>query len=67
MQAAIIRDDFFMMHTILNSRGCDLKVYSMDNECSSDLKQFMETYAIDFQLSPPHTHRRNAAERAVRT
>jgi hypothetical protein len=27
----------------------------------------MEEQDIDFQLAPPHLHRRNAAERAIRT
>ena len=39
----------------------------MDNECSSDLKEAMKKYEIDFQLDPPHMHRQNAAERAIRT
>ena len=39
----------------------------MDNECPSDLKEAMKQYRIDFQLDPPQMHRRNAAERAIRT
>ena len=39
----------------------------MNNECSSDLKEAMKKYEIDFQLAPPHRHRINAAERAIRT
>jgi hypothetical protein len=31
------------------------------------LQQFMTSESIDFQLVPPHVHRRNAAERAIRT
>ena len=31
------------------------------------MKQFLRQQGIDFQLAPPHTHRRNAAERAIRT
>jgi hypothetical protein len=31
------------------------------------LKAFMQEQAIDFQLVPPGVHRRNAAERAIRT
>ena len=39
----------------------------MDNECSSDLKETMKKYDIYFQLAPTHMHRRNAAERLIRT
>jgi hypothetical protein len=31
------------------------------------LKEYMHNQAIDFQLVPPGTHRRNAAERAIDT
>ena len=39
----------------------------MDNEVSEDLKKYFEDSDIQFQLVPPHMHRRNAAERAMRT
>ena len=39
----------------------------MDNKCSIDLKEAMKKYEIDFQLDPPHMHRQNTAERAIRT
>ena len=39
----------------------------MDNEASSNMKNFMTKHKISFQLAPPHMHRRNAAERAIRT
>ena len=66
-QAANINDDFLSMHKILRSRGSEPKVYIMDNECSSDLKEAMKKYTIDSQLAPPHMHRRNAAERSIIT
>ena len=37
----------------------------MDNEVSEDLKKYFEDSDIQFQLVPPHMHRRNAAERSV--
>jgi hypothetical protein len=44
------------------------KVHWMDNEASTALKRsLVEKYGIDYQLVPPHIHRRNAAERAIRT
>jgi hypothetical protein len=39
----------------------------MTIECSTLLKDFMHTNNVDFQLVPPGIHRRNAAERAIRT
>jgi hypothetical protein len=39
----------------------------LDNEASVILKQHMREEHIDFQLVPPGVHRRNAAERAIRT
>ncbi|KAI2500612.1 hypothetical protein MHU86_13833 [Fragilaria crotonensis] len=39
----------------------------LDNECSAPLKSFLHDEGIDFQLAPPGVHRRNAAERAIRT
>ena len=39
----------------------------MDNESSSDMKYSMTKHEISFQLAPPHIHRRNAAEQAIRT
>ena len=39
----------------------------MDNYCSSDLKEAMKKYEIDFQMAPPHMHRKNTAEREIET
>jgi hypothetical protein len=43
------------------------KIHWLDNEASEELKQFNNSKHIEFQLVPPHMHRRNAAERAIRT
>jgi hypothetical protein len=44
------------------------KIHWMDNEASTALKQLLKTkYDMQYQLVPPHIHRRNAAERAIRT
>jgi hypothetical protein len=45
----------------------DQKLQRLDNECSAILKQYMRDERVDFQLVPPGNHRRNAAERAIRT
>ena len=39
-----------------------------DNEASAEYKKLMtEKWKVNYQLVPPHIHRRNAAERAIRT
>ena len=60
-QASTIRDVFLKFQKVPKSRGSDPKFYIMDNDFSSDLKEAMKNYRINFQLAPPHMHRRNAA------
>lgn len=54
-------------HTLLSSRGLRPKLQRLDNEASNALQTFLTNEAIDYQLAPPHVHRSNAAERAIRT
>ena len=56
-QTATIHDAFLNIHNILKLRSSDQKVYIIDNGCSSDLKEAMKNYMIDFQLDLPQTHR----------
>ena len=51
----------------LQTRGFHLRVHWLDNESSSAMKTYDQTNHIDYQLVPPHMHRRNAAERSIRT
>jgi hypothetical protein len=51
----------------LQSRGFKTLLQRLDNEATGALQDFLVTSNIDFQLAPPHVHRRNAAERAIRT
>jgi hypothetical protein len=51
----------------LHNRGFRPKIHWLDNEASEELKQFNNSKQIEFQLVPPHMHRRNAAERAIQT
>jgi hypothetical protein len=51
----------------LVARGLRPQLQRLDNEASTILKQYLVDEAIQFQLVPPHIHRRNAAERAIRT
>eukprot|EP00978_Attheya_sp_CCMP212_P008059 scaffold18746_cov41-Attheya_sp.AAC.5 len=52
---------------LLIKAGLRPKLQCLDNEASAILQDFMTDQAIDFQLVPTHIHRRNAAERAIRT
>jgi hypothetical protein len=52
---------------ILQQRGLTPKLQRLDNEASKALKTYLHDQQIEFQLVPPHVHRRNAAERAIRT
>ena len=54
-------------YTKLASRGSVPKLYILDNEISSYLKSALKKHNCTYQLVPPHVHRRNAAERAIRT
>ena len=64
--ACILRA-FKALHARLVAAGLRPHLQRLDNECSVALKAFLRDEAIDFQLVPPGLHRRNAAERAIRT
>ena len=51
----------------LEKRGLKPQLHRLDNEASATLKEFMIQESIEYQLVPPHIHRQNAAERAIRT
>ena len=42
-------------------------LYILDNECAADLKKSILKNNQNYELVPPHQHRRNSAERAIRT
>ena len=42
-------------------------LFILDNECSTEVKAKIQKYQANFQLVPPHQHRRNAAETAIKT
>ena len=66
-QAKLILEAHQDVHRTLTKGGCQPQYYRLDNECSNMLKDFLAKEKIDYQLVPPHDHRRNAAERAIRT
>ena len=55
------------LHSKLTTHGHEITKYVLDNECSADLKLAMVKANLSFELAPPQMHRRNAAERAIRT
>ena len=65
MHGETIRDAFLKMHKISKPIGSNPKIYMMYNKCSSDLKESMKKYDIDFQLSSPNMHLLNAAKQAI--
>ena len=65
--AESILEAYKTVHQELVKAGCRPKLHRLDNECSNILKEYMQDEDIDYQLVPPGIHRRNAAERAIRT
>jgi hypothetical protein len=51
----------------MTSKGFKPKLHNMDNEVSVALKNYFTKKENSYQLLPPHFHRANAAERAIRT
>jgi hypothetical protein len=55
------------IHQELTVKGFKPKLQTLDNEASTALKNYFTANNIAYQLVPPRCHRRNAAERAIRT
>jgi hypothetical protein len=51
----------------MTEKGFKPKLQTMDNESSAALKHYFTEKEMSYQLIPPHFHRTNAAERAIRT
>ena len=52
----------------LTAKGLNANLQVMDNEASKDFKKNMvNKWKVEYQLVPPDMHRRNAAERTIRT
>ena len=50
----------------LHSAGIRPKMHLLDNECSNDFKERIGANKMTYQLVPPHDHRRNIAETAIK-
>jgi hypothetical protein len=66
-QAPTIVAAYSILHARLCAAGLKPRLQRLDNECSQSLKDYMHDHDVDYQLVPPGIHRRNAAERAIRT
>ena len=66
-QAAGIKRAWLLIHQKLIQPGAAPHLYILDNEASTDLKYSMKKNKLEYQLVPPDQHRRNAAEKAIRT
>ena len=62
-----IIDAWKKCHSRLTGTGHITTRYVLDNECSTQFKDILKSNDIEIELVPPHQHRRNAAERAIRT
>jgi hypothetical protein len=58
---------FHVMEQELVAQGLKPKLMRLDNEVSKLLKTYLHRQNITFQLVPPYSHRRNSAERAIRS
>ena len=55
------------LHARLTKAGLRPRYIMLDNECSNALKEFFNAEAVAYQLTPAGIHRRNTAERSIRT
>jgi hypothetical protein len=49
----------------LRSAGVTPKMHILGNECSAEFKERIKSNNMQYQLVPPHNHRRNIAEKAI--
>jgi len=66
-QAAEITAAWKKLYDTITQHGHTTKYWIMDNEASAHLKNALTKNDQTFQLTPPHMHRINAAERAILT
>ena len=49
------------------AKGLKVALHVLDNEASAAYRKAITDHKVTFHLVPPHIHRRNKAERAIRT
>jgi hypothetical protein len=59
--------EYDTIHQEFTIKGFKPRLQNLDNKASTTLKNFFTTNDVDYHLVPPHCHRCNAAERAIRT
>ena len=65
--ASAILTAYKTIHAAILKSGATPLIHITDNEAAQPLLSFLEAQRIQYQLVPPHNHRANAAERAIRT
>ena len=55
------------LHKQFSTSGNAPQIYVLDNEKSRELTDTFNSNNVTYQLSPPHNHRSNMAERAIQT
>ena len=58
---------FYKLYTKLKFNKNESNIFILDYECSSFVKDTIHSYNVQYQLAPPHQHRQNAAENAIKT
>ena len=66
-QSQKIINAWLKIHSLLKVNGHEPQVHILDNECSCLMKEAFQKHGVKYQLVPPYTHRRNAAERVIQT
>jgi hypothetical protein len=59
--------EFGIVFDEMTAKGFKPKLQTMDNEASAEQKNYFTEKEMNYQLVPPHCHRTNAAEQAIRT
>ena len=65
--AKVITKKWQKLYDKITANTVTTKYWILDNEASKYLKDALGTNDQNYQLTPPHIHRINAAERAIRT
>jgi hypothetical protein len=53
------------IHQELTVKGFNPELQTLNNKASAALKNFFTANNVEYQLVPPHCHRRNASERSI--
>ena len=65
--ATVLTEAWQELHAIFSKAGTPPTLWVLDNEISGGLKRAFTRAETTYQLVPPHSHRRNQAERAIQT